>query len=171
MKGKRLEPQKVESLRIRVSTLQSGISHISPRIVYVDGVGKFTVCLPDPAAIAIYPPGKFQFKTNNAQRVFEYLTKAFVEDYMKRSLTQERSGWRTLMQIVENARTSKTSVYGAGAHRGPAISELQSRGVVDLRIFTEERGRGGKITKARVAYEKDIVKRYVDQQIMKIKEK
>jgi len=171
MKGKRLEPQKVESMRIRVSTQQSGISHLSPRIVYVDEAGKFTVCQPDPVAIAIYPPGKFQFETNNAQKVFEYLTKAFVEDYMKKRLPVERSGWRTLMQIVTSAKTSKLSIYGTTAHRGTAMSELESRGVVEVRIFPGERGRGGQITKARVAYERDVIKRHIDEQVLKIREK
>ena len=75
------------------------------------------------------------------------------------------------MQIVRDARVSKSSVYGTTARRGSAISELERRGVIELRIFSEERGRGGKIAKTRITYEKDIVKRYVDQSVMKIKEK
>ena len=171
VKGKRLEPQKLESIRIRATAPESGIIHINPRIVYVDELGKFKICQPDPATVSVYPPGKFQFSTDNAQRVFEYLTKEFVEDYMRRKLTSDKSGWRTLMQIVKGARISKSSVYGTTARRGSAISELEKRGVVELRIFSEERGRGGKITKTRIAYEKDIIKRHVDQSVMKIKEK
>jgi tetratricopeptide (TPR) repeat protein len=171
VKGKRLEPQKLESIRIRATAPESGIIHINPRIVYVDELGKFKLCQPDPVTVAVYPPGKFQFSTENAQRVFEYLTKAFVDDYMGRKLTLDKSGWRTLMQIVRDARVSKSSVYGTTARRGSAISELERRGVVELRIFSEERGRGGKIAKTRITYEKDIVKRYVDQSVMKIKEK
>lgn len=171
LKGKRLEPQKVESIRIRAAAPESGIIHLCPRIVYVGELGKFEICQPNPVAVAIYPPGKFQFKTNNAQKMFEYLTKAFVEDYMKRKLTREKSGWRTLMQIVKNAKISKSSIYGTTTRRGPAVAELERRGVVETRIFPQERGRGGRITKARIAYEKDIIKRYIDEQVKKNKEK
>jgi len=171
LKSKRLEPKKVESIKIWAVASEDGIARISPRIVYVDELGKFKVCQPDPITVAVYPPGKFQFKTSNAERVFEFLIKAFVEDYMRQRLSLEKSGWRTLMQIVKNASISRSSVYGTRSRRGPAISELERRGVVEIRIFLEERGRGGKITKTRIAYEKDIVKRYVDQQVMKIKKK
>ncbi|MDH5634613.1 MAG: tetratricopeptide repeat protein, partial [Candidatus Bathyarchaeota archaeon] len=171
LKGKCLEPKKVESIKISAVASESGMAHISPRIVYVDELGKFKTCQPDPITVAVYPPGKFQFKTNNAERVFEFLTKAFVEDYMRRRLSLEKSGWRTLVQIAQNARVPRSSVYGTITRRGTAISELERRGIVELRTFSGERGRGGNITRARVAYGKDIVKRYVDQQVMKIVKK
>lgn len=171
MKCKQLEPQKIESIVIRVTALESGIAHLSPKIVYIDGHGNFKTCQPDPVTLTVYPLGEFQFKTHNAQKVFEFLAKAFVEDYMKKRLPLERSGWRTLMQIVRNADVSKSSIYGTEVHRGPCITELEGRGIVEVRVFSGERGRGGKITKTRIAYEKDIVKRYIDQRVMKIKEK
>jgi hypothetical protein len=112
----------------------------------------------------------------NAQKVFEYLTKAFVEDYMRRRLTLEKSGWRTFMQIIKNTEIPKSSIYGTKSHHGPAILELEKRGIIEIRIFPGERGRGGNIMKARISYEKDeikqyIVKRYVNHQVMKFKEK
>jgi tetratricopeptide (TPR) repeat protein len=168
MQGKRLESQKLESIRILVTAPESGIIHINPRIIYVDELGKFKTSQPDPATVSVYPLGKFQFSTDKVQRVFEYLTKEFVDDYMRRKLPLDKSGWRTLMQIVKGAKISKASVYGTTARHGPALSELERRGVVELRIFSEERGRGGKITKIRIAYEKEIVKRHVDQSSMKI---
>jgi tetratricopeptide (TPR) repeat protein len=171
LESKRLEPKKVESIKIRATASESGIVRINPRIVYVNGLGEFKVCKPDPITITVYPLGKFQFKTNYAETVFEFLTKAFMEDYMRRRLPMEKSGWRTLMQIVNNTKASRSSLYGPRSRRGPALSELERRGVVEIRIFLEERGRGGKITKTRLAYEKDIVKRYVDQHVVKIKKK
>jgi hypothetical protein len=45
------------------------------------------------------------------------------------------------------------------------------RGLVETRIFPGERGRGGRILKMRVFYEKETLKRDVDQWVMKIKEK
>ena len=47
------------------------------------------------------------------------------------------------------------------------ISELEKRGLVEIRFFSGERGRGGRILKMRPAYEKEIIKRYVDRLVMK----
>lgn len=169
VKGKQLEPQRIESILLQVTASESGITHLSPKIVYIDSRGNFKTCQANPTTLTIYPIGKFQFRTVNAQKVFDYLVKAFSDDYMRKRMPLEKSGWRTLMQIVKNAHVSKSSIYGTGVHRGVGMTELERRGVVEVRIFSEERGRGGKIAKARIAYEKDIVKRYVDQQVMKIK--
>jgi len=167
--GKCIKSQKVESIRIRVKASESGILHMSPKIIYVDELGKFKVCQPNPVTVAIYPPRKFEFKTNSAQKVFEYLTKAFVEDYMRRKLTLEESGWRTFMQIIKNTEISKSSIYGRKTPRGPAILELEKRGVIEVRIFPGERGRGGKIMKARISYEKDEIKRYIVKRYINVK--
>ena len=75
------------------------------------------------------------------------------------------------MRIVKDAKISKSSVYGARGRRGPAMSELERRGLVETRVFPGERGRGGKIIKTRISYEKETVKRHVDKHIMKNKEK
>lgn len=121
--------------------------------------------------MTILPPAGFQFKTENAQKVFEYLTKAFADDYMRKRLALEKSGWRTLIQIKESANVPKSSLYGTVKHRGYVISELEKRGLVETRVFQGERGRGGRILKTRVYYEKETIKRYIDQYVMKIKEK
>jgi len=71
------------------------------------------------------------------------------------------------MQIVKNAKISKSSVYGARGRQGRAMAELERRGLVETRVFPEERGRGGKIIKTRISYEKEPVKRYVDKQVIK----
>ncbi len=69
------------------------------------------------------------------------------------------------MEIAKHAKVSRHSLYGDGSSRGRAISELEHRGFVEARIFPKERGRGGKISKFRVFYEKEIVKRRIDQDI------
>lgn len=73
------------------------------------------------------------------------------------------------MDIIKSEKVSRSSVYAARGGRGPAISELERRGLVEARVFPGERGRGGKIMKMRIYYEKETVKRYVDQHIMKNK--
>ena len=84
---------------------------------------------------------------------------------MRRRLPLEWSGWRTLMEIVKHTGLSRHSVYGGESSRGLAIVELENRGLIEARVFPKERGRGGKITKVRVFYEKEIIKRRIDQEI------
>jgi tetratricopeptide (TPR) repeat protein len=171
MKGRRLEPLKVESIKLCLQATEAGVINLSPQVVYVDEAGKFGTCRPEPVSITVHPKLTFEFKTNAAQKVFDFLTSSFVEDYMRRRISLEKSGWRTLMQIIKHAKVSKSSVYGTGGRRGPAISELERRGFVETRVFPGERGRGGKISKMRISYEKETIKRHIDQRVMKIKEK
>ena len=171
MKGKRLEPLKVESFKILAQAAEAGVINLNPTVVYVDDVGEFRTSKPETVHLTVHPTLAFEFKTQPAQRVFNYLTDAFAKDYMIQKLPAEKSGWRTLTQVVEGAKTSKSSVYGPSGRLGSAISELERRGLIETRIFPGERGRGGRILKARISYEKETVKRYVDHQIMKIDEK
>ncbi len=170
-KGKQLPPQKVESLTISLKAAQTGNFQLCPQVIYVDELGKFKKFKCEAAQITILPPSGFQFTTNNAQTVFEHLTRTFIEDYMKRRLPLEKSGWRSLIQIQTGTKVPKSSLYGTEKHRGLAISELEKRGLIETRIFPGERGRGGKILKTRVAYDKETIKRYIDHHIMKNKEK
>jgi hypothetical protein len=57
----------------------------------------------------------------------------------------------------------RSAVYGSQGRSGPVLVELERRGLVELRIFPRERGRGGAIKKIRVAYENEIVKRFVEE--------
>lgn len=109
---------------------------------------------------------KFEFKTEDAQKTFDFLKKAFAEDYMRRRIALEQAGWRTLNEIVKEGKLSTYRVYGKG-RGGAALAELEHRGVVETRIFLGERGRGGKIMKARICYEKEPIKREIDRLVAK----
>ncbi|MFX1554962.1 MAG: hypothetical protein ACFFBV_13625 [Promethearchaeota archaeon] len=171
LKGKKLETLKVETIKLSLQALEPGVINMNPQVIYVDELGKFRTTKPEPVAITVHPKLTFEFKTQAAQRVFSFLAHSFVEDYMRRRLSLEKSGWRTLMEIVKHGKVSKSSVYGAGGSRGKAMSELEKRGLVETRVFLGERGRGGKILKIRISYDKETIKRHIDQRIMKIKEK
>jgi hypothetical protein len=171
MKGKRLEPLKVESIKLRLQATKGGVANLSPQVIYVDDVGKFKTCNLEPVNITVHPKLTFEFKTKAAERAFNFLTISFVKDYMRRRISLERSGWRTLMQIVKNGNVPKSQVYGSRGRRGQAISELENRGLIETRVFPGERGRGGRIVKARISYKKETMKRHVDQHVMKIGEK
>ena len=171
LKGRRLEPLKVETIRLSLQATEAGVTSFSPKVTYVDEVGKFRTCAPEPATMTVHPRLAFEFKTKTAQSVFDYLIDAFVDDYMRGRIAMEKSGWRTLMEIVKHGRVSRSSVYGARGSRGRALSELERRGLVETRIFPGERGRGGRIQKVRIFYEKETIRRYIDQRVMKNTEK
>ena len=67
------------------------------------------------------------------------------------------------MDIVKQGKVSKYSVYGSTGKQGNAIRELEQSGLIEVRLFTGERGRGGNIFKVKVAYDRDNVRRYMEQ--------
>ncbi len=165
LKGKRLDALKVETIKFRLEATEAGVVYLCPEVVYTDDAGNFKTCRPDVVKVTVHAPLSFKFKAEAARMVFDYLVHAFVEDYMKRRLFIEEAGWRSLVQIVKNAGVSFRSVYGDGRRRGSAISELERRGFIEIRIFLGHRGRGGKITKARIFYAKETIKRYIDAKV------
>lgn len=55
----------------------------------------------------------------------------------------------------------------AGAIVAALCQSLERRGLVETRVFPGERGRGGRVLKVKIFYEKDIVRRQVDDAVMK----
>jgi tetratricopeptide (TPR) repeat protein len=131
LKGKKLGPLKVETIKLGLQATQPGMVNSSPQIIYVDDVGKFRTLKLEPVAITVHPKLAFEFKTKAAQKVFDFLAGSFVDDYMRQRLIPERSGWRTLMDTVRHGKVSKSSVYGVGGRRGRAVAELERRGLVE----------------------------------------
>jgi hypothetical protein len=84
---------------------------------------------------------------------------------MTKKLPIENSGWKTFAEISRETHLSLYSVYTRGGGMGPAKTELKRRGLIEDRIFSGERGRGGEIMKARIDYEQDIVKEYVSRKM------
>jgi hypothetical protein len=109
----------------------------------------------------------FEFKTETAKKTFDFLIYAFIEDYMHRKFILEKSGWRTLTDVIKNGGISKFSVYGDKHTKGKVLPQLEKRGLIEIRVFPGERGRGGKIMKVRVCYEKEPVKHLIEQRIVK----
>jgi tetratricopeptide (TPR) repeat protein len=181
LKDEAIGPFKVKTVKLTVKATKPGTFNLSPLVTF-KGVAteNITTCRIEPVKIVVYaktspeqptrtkPPGvllEFEFKTPSAKKAFDFLISAFIQDYMRRRLPLEWSGWRTLMEIVKHTGLSRHSVYGNESSRGLAILELEKRGLIEARVFPKERGRGGKITKVRVFYEKEIIKRRIDQEI------
>jgi CRP-like cAMP-binding protein len=109
-------------------------------------------------------PERFRFKSQATVRIFDYLVRSFIEDSMASRLSDQDSGWRSLSRICREAKVSKYSLYGRPGKKVPALEEPIQRGLVEIKIFTGERGRGGEIVRLRVACEKGFIRHYVDQQ-------
>jgi len=176
LKGLRLNPFDTAEIHVLLKTNRSGEFVIQPRIHYLDEQSRYRQHQPHPAIITVQDlggeaveiaPAEFEFKTSRAEAAFNYLVNAFIEDYMAKRLYLEQAGWRALTQIAKMAKIPVSSLYGRRGGFGATISELLSRGLVETRIFTGQRGRGGQIAKVRISYDKEPVKRYVDQTIKK----
>ena len=168
----------VETIKLNVKAVKTGVFTLNPSVVYVDDLRETKTCKPQPIKIIVNTrivppretvvetkPAKLEFRSEAAQKAFDFLVKAFVEDYFRKRLPRERSGWRTLMNIVKQAKVTQYSMYGTGGRPGLVTAELEKLGVVEVRVFFGEKGRGGKILKLRVSSEKENVKRYIDQRI------
>ena len=58
------------------------------------------------------------------------------------------------MDLVRRGKVSRYDAYGSHGYYGHrAISELEHLGLIETRVFSGERGRGGKILKIRIKYE------------------
>ena len=177
LKDKRLEPFGVKSVKLSLQAKKFGVFKFSPQIIYVSDLGETKISKNQCISINIISPSphselenavqieqvKIEFKSEASWKVFDFLVNSFKEDYIRRKLPQDRSGWRTFMDIVKLGKVSKYSIYGSSGSRGQAIVDLEKHGLVDIRVFTGERGRGGKVFKVRVAYEKETVRRQTDQ--------
>jgi tetratricopeptide (TPR) repeat protein len=108
--------------------------------------------------------GKLEFRSEAAERAFNYLVSAFKRDYLIRRMPIEKSGWRTLMEVVRDAQVTMYSMYGRTGRGGKVTAELADLGVVESRFFLGERGRGGRVFKIRVCYGEELVKRRVDSE-------
>jgi tetratricopeptide (TPR) repeat protein len=172
-----LEPFGIKSVKLSLVPARAGVFNFSPKAIYVDDLGATNVLQVKPVRVTVVSvigerlektaEGELEsivFKSEASQKAFDFLISAFKEDYLKRRLPQERSGWRTLMDLVREGKISKYSVYGFSGKRGQTVTELERAGLVEGRVFTGERGRGGEIFKIRIAYEREIVRRQVTKQ-------
>ncbi len=171
LRGKRLGPLKTEEIRLQAKANSRGIVPLTPSVHYLDESGTYKLCRVDPVELVVkepylpkwlddpetIQPPEFRFETERARQVFLHLAKAFREDYVSKGLYIDKAGWRSLMQLIRQSRLPRSAFYGSRGGRGPVIRELQRLGLVELRLFPEERGRGGAITRVRLAYERVIL--------------
>jgi hypothetical protein len=166
LSNQELGPLSVQSIKFSIQTAQLGTIRIAPQITYIDNSGetKFSTTRIVEVNVGSTPiqmggidsnenKKSVNFGSESAEAIFNFLQKAYQQDYLQMKVPQERAGWRTLMEIVRGARVSRYSVYGSSAG-SQAIAKLQHGGLVEVRIFEGQRGRGGRIIKVRIRAEK-----------------
>jgi tetratricopeptide (TPR) repeat protein len=197
LKKQSIEPFQNVTIKFTLQAAKEGNYIFSPELFYEDKTKNIKVHKFKPVNIKINPPFQskenqsekllqvvsaekqfvpsqdlvveFEFKGEHSSKVFDFLVGSFVEDYMRLRLPLEKSGWRTLMNAIKRTRVPVSAVYGRKGRLGKAIGELQYRGLVEMRFFPGERGRGGNIMKLRICYEKEPVKRQIDLKVAKNK--
>jgi hypothetical protein len=102
-----------------------------------------------------------KIRTRDAQITFDFLADCFVEDYVRRRVSVENSGWRTRSEIINQASVSRSSVRKRIRVEGPAVSELRKDGLIEAKVIPHERGRGRKVMKVRICYGKEAIRRYI----------
>ena len=174
MNNKRINPFQVETIKLRVVFDKAGIYKFEPCLFYVDDLKETRACKFKPINItAKSAPAKkgnenveelaLEFTSETTEKAFNFLVKAFEEDYCRRKLPQERSGWRTLMQVAKQGQITRHSMYGQKGHGGHTLAELKRLGLIESRFFDGERGRGGKIAKLRIRYDKKILRNRLEK--------
>ncbi len=91
------------------------------------------------------------------------MAKAFIDDYMVKRYPLENSGWRSLLEASAGSGVPPRTMYGRENGFSPFVNELLKRGAVESRVFPGKRGRGGLVSKLRVAYDRKPVQAYVDR--------
>lgn len=102
-------------------------------------------------------------------RAFDFLISAFVQDEFINKLPVERAGWRTLGEVSLKTGITKSLLFGYPSGAGTVLKDLLGAKVAELKVFCGERGRGGEVTRIRIAYEKDDeIRRFIANQVRSI---
>ena len=126
MNNRRIDPFKVETIKLWAKFDKAGVYKLEPCIFYVDDSDETKTCKIKPITLTVqFSPsenklklslesskGKLDFKSEAARKAFGYLVKAFEDDHINRRMSKEKCGWRTLMQVARNARITPYSMYG-----------------------------------------------------------
>jgi tetratricopeptide (TPR) repeat protein len=104
----------------------------------------------------------------NSKSIFDYLEDSFISDYYSKKSAPEASGWRSFVDIARHTKIPQSAFYKREAQDSGGLGELQRMGLVEVRFYTGERGRGGKITRARIAYDKEEIRKHISRRIGKV---
>lgn len=151
LKSKILKQLAVETVTLSLRTNRKQIPLVlRPVIVFQDDKGEeHSTRLP--------------VKIMGSSPILDFLTGEFFADYIKKRLSVEHAGWRSMAIVAETVKIPRSQLYGEprwGRPHGSQLETLIKSGLVESRIFPGERGRGGKVAKIRLAYNNQFVKDY-----------
>ena len=92
------------------------------------------------------------FKNPRSRRLFEFLEDAHVKDDEVLRVPLDRCGWRSIVQIAEGTGSAPNTLYGKRPGQvSEDLQDLITRGLVEMRYFEGERGRGGEVMRFRIS--------------------
>jgi len=141
-------------------------TNLSPRVCFSDQKGKLHYSNPiSPVKIKIEPSLEFRFETENSRNLFNYLVDAYIEDYGIKKMNPEKAGWRSLFEIAHGMHIPISTTYSQSrtSGAGPALIELEKSGLIETRVFSGSRGRGGEVRRIRIRHDKESVRNYVER--------
>ena len=169
MKTRKIKPFEVVSIRIRLAFANAGEHDFQPCLLFMTDQDAVKTSEAKSITVTVEPRSsenethtplshhEYVFESEHARKAFDFLVSAFREDYYKRRLPEEKSGWRTLMEIVKYSQVSMNSMYGRSGKGGKAKLEMIRTGLVETRFFLGERGRGGSVLKMRIRCENETL--------------
>ncbi len=113
------------------------------------------------------PSVKAVVSEEKTRDIFYYLVKSFIQDSIVDKFPIDKSGWRSLGDIEKEANVPRSFLYAKTGGAGPGLKLLLQSKLVESAIFSGERGRGGEITRVRLAYSANspIVRELVEREI------
>ena len=118
--------------------------------------------VPSTSPAAAQTQETFEFESERSKIIFHQLASDFLRDYMSLNFMEEKSGWRSIPEIARETGIPLSSLYSKVSPKAPPFRELWKRGLVEIKLSPGERGRGGEVTKIRIAYGKSPIRSYVD---------
>lgn len=115
-----------------------------------------------PSSSPAQSPEEFEFGSGRGKVIFDQLASDFLKDYMSLNFMEEKSGWRSVTEIARETGIPVSSLYSKSPGSAKSLRELRKRGLVEMKLSPGERGRGGEVTKIRIAYDKSPVRSYIE---------
>jgi ABC-type transport system substrate-binding protein len=165
LRGEVLQPSQIESFNFLLVSDKPGERIFSPSVIYSDETAELHSQRSSAVKVLVKPVLEFTFSDSKTKAIFDYLVSAFLLDHISKKLAQENSGWRTQAEIAKEAHLPIYSVYARGGGMGSLMIELKRRGLLEERILSGERGRGGRILKLRILLDNSSIREYVDETI------
>jgi len=83
MRGKRLEPLKVESIKIPTQATDFGIFKLSPQIIYIDETGQFQTCRPEAVHVKVHTRTRGTAEERVTKKKYELVYRDLLKEYPK----------------------------------------------------------------------------------------